>query len=66
MFKHLKEKKISYLEHFMFAAGVSWRLSVSSLFFILHAILPIIAIPYNYNLESMALYLFEKNNDLEN
>tara|TARA_A100001391_G_C5065478_1_gene277051 strand:- start:1050 stop:1250 length:201 start_codon:yes stop_codon:yes gene_type:complete len=66
MFKHLKEKKISYLKHFMFAASVSWRLSVSSLFFILHAILPIIAIPYNYNLESMALYLFEKNNDLEN
>ena len=66
MFKHLKDKKVSYAKHFLFAFSIAWKLSMSSLFFTLHAVLPLIPIPYNYNLESMALYLFEKNNELEN
>jgi len=28
--------------------------------------LPFIPVPYESNLESMALYLFERNNELEN
>ena len=44
---------------------VSVKLSLSSTFFFLHAIVPFIKIPYDMNLESMALYLFEKNNELE-
>tara|TARA_B100000287_G_scaffold224847_1_gene212197 strand:- start:397 stop:597 length:201 start_codon:yes stop_codon:yes gene_type:complete len=66
MFKHLKEKKVSYLSHLVFALGIAWRLSISSLYFTIHAIFPPFPIPYSLNLESMALYLFEKNNDLEN
>jgi len=66
MFKHLKEKNKTYLQHFVFAFRVALRLSLSSLFFTIHAILPFIPVPYESNLESMALYLFERNNELEN
>jgi hypothetical protein len=65
MFKHLKKKKLSYLKHFIFAMRVSWKLSLASTAFFIHALLPFIKIPYDLNLESMALYLFEKNNELE-
>ena len=66
MFKHLKEKNAPYAQHFLFAIRVAFKLSVASLFFTIHAIVPSIPIPYSLNLESMALYLFERNNDLEN
>lgn len=66
MINHLKTKKLSYAQHFLFAFKVAFKLSLSSLFFTVHALLPFIPIPYSLNLESMALYLFEKNNDLEN
>ena len=65
MFKHLKERKISYLQHFIFAMRVSLRLTLASTAFFIHAFVPFIKIPYNMNLESMALYLFERNNELE-
>jgi hypothetical protein len=66
MFKHLKEKRVSYLQHLLFAGRVALRLSLSSFFFTIHAVFPFVKIPYDLNLESMALYLFERNNDLEN
>ena len=62
---HLKENNVSYLQHLRFAAGVSVRLFASSVYFIVHALLPFVPIPYWLNLESTALYLFEKNNELE-
>ena len=65
MFKHLKERKLSYLQHFIFAMKVSLKLSLSSTAFFVHAVVPLIKIPYDLNLESVALYLFEKNNELE-
>jgi hypothetical protein len=65
MFKHLKEKKTTYLQHFIFAMRVSLRLTLASTAFFIHAFVPFIKIPYNMNLESMALYLFERNNELE-
>ena len=55
----------TYLEHAYFAAKISVRLAKCSAFFMLHALLPFIDIPYNLNLESTALYLFERNNELE-
>lgn len=64
MFKHLKEKNVSYLNHARFALGIGLRLACSSIMFVLHAILPIIPIPYMFNLESTGLYLFEKDNSL--
>ena len=65
MFKHLASKKTTYLQHFIFAMKVSFKLSLSSTAFFVHALLPFIKIPYDLNLESMALYMFEKNNELE-
>ena len=65
MFKHLKERKITYLQHFIFAMKISLKLTFASTAFLIHALLPFIEIPYNLNLESVALYLFEKNNELE-
>ena len=65
MFKHLKERKVSYFHHFIFAMNVSIKLSFSSTAFFVHALFPFIKIPYDMNLESMALYLFERNNELE-
>ena len=65
MFKHLKERNTTYIQHLIFAMKVSLMLTVSSTAFFIHAILPFVEIPYNLNLESMALYLFEKNNELE-
>ena len=57
---HLKENNVSYLQHLRFAAGVSVRLFASSAYFIVHALLPFVPIPYWFNLESTALYLFER------
>ena len=65
MYQHLKDKKVSYVQHFIFAFGISLKLTLSSTAFFVHALLPFIRIPYDLNLDSMALYLFEKNNELE-
>ena len=63
--KHAAEKNKSYLGHAWFALKIGLRLSLSSTCFFVHAVFPFIGIPYNLNLESTALYLFEKNNELE-
>jgi len=65
VFEHLREKNKTYLQHLIFAMRVSVKLSLSSTAFFVHALFPFIKIPYNLNLESMALYLFERNNELE-
>ena len=65
MFKHLKEKNTTYLQHLVFAMKVSLKLTFSSTAFLVHAFFPFVKVPYDLNLESMALYLFERNNELE-
>ena len=65
MFEHLKEKKTTYLQHLVLAVKISLKLSLSSTAFFIHAFIPFVKIPYDLNLESMALYLFERNNELE-
>ena len=62
---HPAEKKKGYLEHLWCALKISTRLVFSSILFFIHAFFPFIEIPYNLNLESMALYLFERNNEFE-
>ena len=62
---HPAKKNKSYLSHAYFALKIGLHLYISSICFIIHSIFPFIEIPYNLNLESMALYLFEKNNELE-
>tara|TARA_Y100001938_G_C8047158_1_gene409577 strand:+ start:209 stop:421 length:213 start_codon:yes stop_codon:yes gene_type:complete len=62
--KHPAEKNKTYFQHAWFALKISTQLSVCSLVFAVHAVFPFIPIPYSLNLESTALYLFEKNNDI--
>ena len=62
---HPAEKKKGYLEHSWYALKISARLMLSSILLFIHAFFPFIEIPYNLNLESTALYLFERNNELE-
>ena len=62
---HPATKNKGYFDHAWLALKVSMRLSLSSTYFLIHALLPFIKIPYNLNLESTALYLFERNNELE-
>ncbi len=64
MFKHLKERKISYISHGLFALTIAMRLAASSVAFVVHAILPFVPIPEQLNLEATGLYLFEKDNSL--
>lgn len=64
MFKHLKERQVSYLNHARFALTISARLAISSIAFLVHAILPFVPIPAWLNLEATGLYLFEKDNSL--
>ncbi len=64
MFKHLKERQVSYLDHARFALTISARLAISSIAFLIHAILPLIPVPQSLNLEATSLYLFEKDNSL--
>jgi len=64
MFKHLKERKISYVSHGLFALGIAIRLGASAVAFAIHAILPFVPIPESLNLEATGLYLFEKDNSL--
>lgn len=63
--EHPAEKNKSYLDHAIFALKIGFHLSLSSTCFVVHAVFPFIKMPHNLNLESMAMYLFEKNNELE-
>ena len=63
---HPASRGKNYFTHAWLATKIGVRLSLSSACFLAHALLPIIKIPDYLNLESTALYLFERNNDLEN
>ncbi len=64
MFKHTREKNMSYLQHLLFACGIGFRLVFTGLAFIAHGLLPVRPIPEKLNLEETGLYLFEKDNSL--
>ena len=63
--KHLVERNITYFGHAQIALLISTRLFVSSVLFFLHSIFPFINIPRHFNLESMAIYLFDKNVEID-
>ncbi len=63
--KHPNSSGKGFLEHGLFAVKIAMRLIAKGLLFLVHAALPFIRIPYSLNLESTALFLFEKNNELE-
>jgi hypothetical protein len=54
-----------YFKHMCYMMKISIRLSLSSMAFFFHAIFPSFRIPYDLDMDSIALYLFEKNNELE-
>lgn len=62
--KHAKENgHTGYFSHFAFAISISFRLLVSSLVFLTHALLPFIPLPKFLNLEMTIQYLIKKNLD---
>jgi len=63
--RHLSERKITYLSHASFALGIGLRMAVSSAMFFVHAAMPFVQIPQHLNLESMSIYLFDKNVEVE-
>jgi len=54
-----------YFKHACRMMKISIRLSLSSTAFFFHAIFPPFKVPYKLNMDSIALYLFEKNNEFE-
>ena len=63
--KHPESTNQTYFQHTLFAISIGIRLLRSSCIFLIHGIFPFIKIPESLNLESTALYLFEKNNELD-
>ena len=59
--RHPNENGKSWLQHMLFAVGISTKLSLSSFFFLLHGFVPFIPTPTSYNLEAMISYLTERN-----
>lgn len=58
---HPKKKGETYLQHMKFTVRVASRMTLSSVFFLVHGFLPFVDIPTVYNLESMIQFLKEKN-----
>jgi hypothetical protein len=56
---------LTYFQHWIFAAGISFRLLVSVIAFALHAILPFIPIEPRLDLEATAAFLAERNQFIE-
>jgi len=63
--RHPKTTNQTYIRHALFAVRIGVRLFRSSCMFLIHGIFPFVKIPESLNLESTALYLFEKNNELD-
>ena len=62
---HPHQQGITYLEHWLFAMGIAYRLLTSVVAFALHAMLPCIRIAPLHDLESTAAYLAERNQWIE-
>ena len=62
---HPQRQGITYLDHWIFAMGIAYRLLVSVVAFALHAMLPFVRITPELDLESTAAYLAERNRWVE-
>lgn len=51
--KHLKDNNETYLSHMLFASKVALYLSVSSICYSVHAMLPFVSVPERFTLESI-------------
>lgn len=63
--QHPHHQGVSYLEHWIFAMGIAWRLLASVWAFALHANLPFITIERRFDLEATAAFLAERNAFIE-
>ena len=62
---HPHEQGVSYSEHLGFAIGISGRLLMSVVVFILHALFPFISIDREFDLEATSAFLLERNRFIE-
>ena len=62
---HPQQQGINYLDHWLFAMGIAYRLLSSVVAFALHATLPFISIAPRYDLEATTACLKERNNWIE-
>lgn len=62
---HPQQQGISYIEHWLFAMGIAWRLLSSVVAFALHASLPFIDIAKRHDLEATMAFLKERNEWIE-
>ena len=63
--QHPHDQGISYFEHWGFAMGIAWRLLCSVLAFAIHALMPLITIEKQFDLEATSAFLLERNDFIE-
>ena len=63
--RHTREQGMSYIEHWLLAMGIAWRLFNSVIAFSLHAMFPFIDIEHRLNLEVTMDFLAERNRQIE-
>jgi hypothetical protein len=59
--KHTQQQGVTYIEHWLFAMGIAWRLLNSVIAFALHAMFPFIDIDKKFDLEATARFILKKN-----
>lgn len=59
--EHTQEQGVTYIEHWVFAMGIAYRLLNSVVAFALHAIFPFIDIDKKLDLEATAQFIHQKN-----
>jgi len=62
---HPRENGKTWLQHMLFAVGISIKMVLSSFFFLLHGLAPFIPVPTRYNLEAMISYLTERDTKVQ-
>ncbi len=63
--KHLRDNNETYCSHFKFASAIGLMLVFRGVIFLLHAVLPVCAIPKRWNLEDMIVNLKRANDVTE-
>jgi hypothetical protein len=62
---HTQQQGVTYLEHGRFALGIAYRLFISVIAFVAHAVFPFVPIKPEHDLEATMAYLDEQNNWIE-
>jgi len=62
---HTQQQGVTYVEHWYFAMCIAYRLLISVVAFVAHAILPFIPIKPEHDLEATIAFLNKQNNWIE-